>query len=60
LETFNVVEKSVVATTLGVIMALVAASNYVRVIAKKAQQNGGKAEFGKVLMSPEEMFGKGM
>jgi hypothetical protein len=60
LETFNVVEKSVVGTTLGVLMALVVASNYVCAIAKKAQQNGGKAKFGKVLISHEERFGEGL
>jgi hypothetical protein len=33
---------------------MVAASVDVRAIAEKAEQNGGKAEFGRVLMSPEE------
>jgi hypothetical protein len=60
LETFNVVKRSVIATTLGVLMALVAASNDVRAIDKKAQQNVGKTEFGKVPMSPKKRFGKGL
>ncbi|KAK2446993.1 hypothetical protein P8452_11399 [Trifolium repens] len=41
-------------------MALVAASNDVRAIDKKAQQNVGKTEFGKVPMSPKKRFGKGL
>jgi hypothetical protein len=45
---------------MGVLMALVAASNDVRAIAIKAQQNGGKREFEKVLMSPEERFEKSL
>jgi hypothetical protein len=39
---------------------MVAASDDVRAIAEKAEQNGGKAKFGKVLISHEERFGEGL
>jgi hypothetical protein len=49
LETFNVVKRSVIATTLGVLMALVAASNDVRAIDKRPNKTLERQSLAKFL-----------